>query len=160
MKTHAHARLAALTTVSVLALVLVACGSGESPTAASCMKSWNAAANADQQATLAGTVSADISFDGEFRVGTWPKSDQKVPVSVGFSEKPSGETVAQKGSCVLVLPPSRVGQMAFVEAKGKWKFVADEASEFPRAARRELAGAKAATPDALGKLKLEGGGEA
>jgi len=152
--TFRNTRLAALTTVSVVGLVLVACGGGESRTAASCTQSWNADANAGQQSTLAGAVATDIILDGEFRVGTWPNSAQKVPVRVGFASHPSGAAVAEKGSCVLVFPPTRMGQLAFVEADGKWKFVAGGDSKFPRAARRQLAGAKDGTPDALGKFKL------
>ena len=152
--TSIRARLVAVTTASSLALGVVACG-GETPTAASCADSWNADANADQQPTLAGALAADISLNGQFRVGMWSSAEQTVPVTDGFAEKPSAEAVVPKNSCLLVFPPSHVGQMAFFEAKGKWRFVRDNTgSEFPAAARRELSGAKVATPDALGKLKL------
>jgi len=139
----------------VAVLGIVACGGGETPTAASCAESWNAETNADQQATLAGAIAAGIGFDGQFRVGTWPNAEQTVPVTDGFAAKPSADAVVEKNSCVLVLPDSRVGQMAFAERHGKWLFVGEEKSTFPEAALKSVAGARTAEPDALGKLKLK-----
>jgi hypothetical protein len=152
--TFTHTRLAALTTASLLTLGLVACGGDDSQTAASCAESWNADANAKQQATLVGARSVDAILDGKFRIGTWPKSEAKVPVSDSFTLDPSGEATVQKNGCLLVFPPSRLGQMAFVEAGGKWKLVATNATKFPDDARRAVQGARVATPDVLGKVKL------
>jgi hypothetical protein len=135
-------------------LAIAACGGDDGPTAATCAESWNADANADQQATLAGAVAADINFEGQFRVGTWPEAEQTVPVTKGFAARPGAEAVVQKDTCLLVLPPSRVGQMAFAESDGKWVFVGEEKSPFPEAAAKSILGAQPAEPDALGKLKL------
>lgn len=136
-------------------LAIAACGGGGAPTAASCAESWNADGNAGQQATLAGAVAADISFEGQFRVGTWPEAERTVAVTEGFAAKPGAKAVVEKNSCLLVLPSSRVGQMAFAESDGKWVFVAEEKSPFPHAALKSIAGARTAEPDALGKLKLK-----
>jgi hypothetical protein len=153
MKTTGIALVAAV-------LVLAACGGGDTPTAASCADKWNADANVKQQATLAGVMSVDVLVGDTFRVGTWPKSEQKVSVTQGFSDTKNGRpAVVQKDSCVVLLPDSRLGQMAFVEADGKWGFVRGEKATFPAAASKSVAGARVAEPDALGKLKLEGGGE-
>lgn len=138
----------------VAVLVIAACGGGETPTAASCAESWNAEANADQQATLAGVATVDVLLDGKFRIGTWPKSEQMVPVTKGFSDPGTArKAVVSKDSCVVVLPDSRVGRQAFVESDGKWGFVREQ-SPFPKAASKSIAGARTAEPDALGKLKL------
>ena len=137
----------------VAVLGIVACGGGETPTAASCAESWNAETNAKQQATLVGVQSVDILLDDKFRVGTWPMGEQKVPVTTGFSEAKGREAVVSTNSCVVVLPDSRLGRMAFVESDGKWGFVREK-STFPKAASRSVAGARTAEPDALGKLKL------
>ena len=158
-----HTRLGVLTAVTALAFALAACGGSKSPTAASCAKSWNADANADQQAVLLAARGSDIILDGKFRVGTWPKSDENVPVAKGFASgpgfasKPSGEARVQNDSCVLVFPPTTKGNMAFVQSDdGSWKYVRDNTgSKFAAAARRELTGAKVATLDALGKVKVE-----
>lgn len=138
----------------VAVLVIAACGGGDEPTAASCADSWNADGNTDQQATLAGVVTVDVLLDGKFRVGTWPKSEQTVPVTTGFAEEKGREAVVSKGSCVVVLPDSRMGQMAFVESDGKWGFVREQ-STFPKAASKSVAGVRFAEPDALGKLTLQ-----
>src|SRR3954470_24973069 len=110
-------------------LVIAACGGDDAPTATSCAESWNADANATQQSTLAGVATVDVLLDGKFRVGTWPRGDQKVVVTEGFSDVKKGRgAVVNKGSCVVVLPDSRVGQMGFVEADGKWGFVRNQKS--------------------------------
>ena len=137
----------------VAVLGIAACGGGETPTAASCAESWNADANADQQATLAGVVTGDVLVEGKFRLGTWPNAKQTVPASNGFGKKPLGNAVVAKNSCLLVLPDSRIGQMAFAEGDGKWVFVREQ-SAFPKVASKALAGVRNAEPDALGKLKL------
>jgi hypothetical protein len=137
----------------VAVLVIAACGGGDAPTAASCADSWNADANANQQATLAGVVTVDVLLEGKFRIGTWPKSEQTVPVTTGFALAKGREAVVSKDSCLVVLPDSRMGQMAFVESDGKWGFVREQ-SPFPKAASKSVAGARTAEPDALGKLKL------
>ena len=141
------------TALVVAVLGIAACGGGDTPTAASCAESWNADTNAKQQATLVGVRSVDILLDGKFRVGTWPKGEQKVPVTTGFSEASGREAVVSKNSCLIVLPDSRLGQMAFVESDGKWGLVREK-STFPKAASKSVAGAQTAEPDALGKLKL------
>jgi hypothetical protein len=138
----------------VAVLGIAACGGGETPTAASCAESWNAETNAHQQAILVGTQSVDAILEGKFRIGTWPKSEENVPVSDSFTLDPSGKATVQKNSCLLVYPPSRLGQMAFVEAGGKWKFVATNATKFPDQARRAVEGARVVKPDALGKVTL------
>ena len=158
--TFTHTRRVAVAAVSVLAFALVACGGSDTPTAASCAESWNADTNAAQQSTLVGTRSVDIILAGQFRVGTWPKSEQKVPVTKGFATRPSGEATVTKNSCVLVFPQTREGDMAFVETDGKWQFVRDNTgSTFPKAARDAVEGARVAKPDVLGKVKLGQGGE-
>ena len=135
-------------------LVIAACGGSDAPTAASCAKSWNADANATQQATLAGVMHVDVLLNNKFRVGTWPSGDQKVSVTEGFSEVRKGrDAVVNKGNCVVALPDSRLGQMGFVEADGKWGFVRGQKSTGP--ALKSVAGAQAAEPDVLGRLKLE-----
>lgn len=137
-------------------VAIAACGGSDAPTAASCAKSWNADTNARQQATLAGLVGgANIFVADQFRVGIWPKDEQKVLVTAGFSDPKKGgrEAVVSKNSCVLLLPDSRVGRMAFVDTDGKWGFVR-ETQAFPKAAVRAIAHARNAKPDVLGKLKL------
>lgn len=147
MKTTGVALVAAV-------LVIAACGGGDAPTAASCAESWNADANARQQATLAGVRAVDVLLDGNYRVGTWPRGDQKVTVTEGFSVVKKGHgAVVNKGSCVVVLPDSSIGQMGFVETDGKWGFVRNQKST--EAALKSVAGARVAEPDALGKLKLQ-----
>ena len=140
--------------LAVAVLGIAACGGSETPTATSCAESWNADANAKQQATLVGAQSVDALLAGKFRIGTWPKTDQNVPVANGFTLDPSGKTTVQKHSCLLVLPPSRLGQMAFVEAGGRWRLVATNATKFPEQAKRAVEGARVVEPDALGKVKL------
>src|SRR4051812_28053722 len=153
MKTTGTALVAAV-------LVIAACGGGDAPTAASCADKWNADANANQQATLAGVVSVDVLVGHRFRVGTWPKSEQKVSVTEGFSKtKNARPAIVSKDSCVVLLPDSSVGQMAFIEADGKWGFVWGKKATFPEAASKSVAGARFVKPDVLGKLKLEGAGE-
>ena len=139
----------------VAVLGITACGGAETPTAASCAESWNAESNAKQQATLVGTRSIDAVLDGKFRIGTWPKAEAKVPVSSGFTLDPNGEATVKQNSCLLVYPPSRLGQMAFIEADGKWKLVATNATKFPNAARRAVEGARVVEPDALGKVTVK-----
>lgn len=149
MKTTGIALVAAV-------LVIAACGDGDAPTAASCADKWNADANAKQQATLAGVVTVDVLVGDKFRVGTWPKGEQKVSVTEGFAEVKRGRpAVVGKDSCVVLLPDSRLGQMAFVETDGKWGFVRGAKATFPEAASKSVAGARLAEPDALGKLKLQ-----
>ncbi|MFL5840098.1 MAG: hypothetical protein ACJ77Z_06575, partial [Thermoleophilaceae bacterium] len=109
-----------------------------------------------QQATLAGVVTVDVLVGDKFRVGTWPKGEQKVSVTEGFAEVKRGRpAVVGKDSCVVLLPDSRLGQMAFVETDGKWGFVRGAKATFPEAASKSVAGARLAEPDALGKLKLQ-----
>jgi hypothetical protein len=143
---------------------LTACGGDDNnaaaaATAESCAKSWNAGANADQQATLAGTMVVDAGFEGQVRVGTWPKDKQNVATRKSFALKDGAKAVVSKGSCLVVLPDSaRFGQMAFAESDGGWVFVANpdgKAPPFPTAAAKVIAGPRAAEPDALGKLQLQ-----
>jgi hypothetical protein len=147
--------------LAVAVLGIAACGGSDAPTAASCAKSWNADANAQQQATLAGVAAVDILVGDKFRVGTWPKSEQTVSVTEGFSDTPTGrDAVVNKNACVVLLPDSTMGQMAFVETDGKWGFVRSDLDKgvkttFADAALKSIAGARNAEPDALGKLKLE-----
>lgn len=145
----------------VVALVVAACGGGDgAPTAASCTKSWNADANATQQATLAGVRAVDVLVGGNYRIGTWPKGERKVSVTEGFADTAKGrDAVVSKNACVVLLPDSRLGQMAFVEADGKWGFVRGDEDgpvkkTFADAALKSIAGARNAEPDALGKLRL------
>src|SRR3954471_20570457 len=120
MKTTGIALVAAV-------LVIAACGGDDAPTEASCADKWNADANANQQATLAGVVTVDVLVGDKFRVGTWPKGEQKVSVTEGFTEVKRGRpAVVGKDSCVVLLPDSRLGKMAFVVADGKWGFVRGE----------------------------------
>jgi hypothetical protein len=143
----------------MVALGVAACGGGDkSPTAASCAESWNAEANATQQATLAGVAAVDVLVGDKYRVGTWPKGEQKVSVTEGFSQAKGRDAVVSKNACVVLLPDSSMGQMAFVETGDKWGFVAREKATFPDAALKSIAGARFAEPDVLGKLKLVGGG--
>ena len=102
-------QLATLIAIRAFGLAFLACGDDDSSSsektgagamssAERCIHSWNAAANAYQQATLAGAMSAAISLEGEFRVGTWPKSKRTVPVTHGFAIHPSGRAgVARRG---------------------------------------------------------------
>jgi hypothetical protein len=150
MKTTGIALVAAV-------LVIAACGGGDAPTAASCADSWNADANVKQQATLAGVLQGNVLVGDKFRVGTWPKGEQKVSVTEGFADVKDGRpAVVGKDSCVIVLPDSRLGRMAFVEADGKWGYVWGTKATFPEAASKSVAGARLAEPDVLGKLKLQG----
>jgi hypothetical protein len=151
-----------VTPVATVALTaaLAACGREDAPTAQSCVDRWNAETNTGYQATLAGAISASVSLDGAFRVGTWPKGEETVPFlsdKDSFSDGPaSGRASVAKDSCLVVFPPSgRVGQMAFFEDDGKWYFARDTQSGFPAEARSTVAGAREVTPDALGKLKLK-----
>jgi hypothetical protein len=171
--TFSNHRLTAALVVSAFAMSITACGGGDDENAApakkataaakpatadGCAKSWNANANADQQATLAGTMVVDAGFEGQLRVGTWPKGTQSVATRKGFAMKDGAKAVVGKGSCLVVLPDSaRYGQMAFAESDGKWVFVANPEGKapFPTAAARAIAGARAAEPDALGKLTLQ-----
>jgi hypothetical protein len=171
--TFSHHRLISALVLSALAMSITACGGDDNEKAApakkataaakpatadSCAKSWNADANADQQATLAGTYVVDAAFEGQLRVGTWPKGAQSVGTRKGFGLTDSAKAVVSKGSCLVVLPDSgRYGQMAFAESDGKWVFVANpegKAPPFPTAAAKAIEGARAAEPDALGRLKL------
>lgn len=175
--TFPNHRLITALVVSTVAMNLTACGGGDDEKAApakkaaaakpaaakpatadSCAKSWNADGNADQQATLAGTMVIDAGYKGQLRVGTWPKGAQTVPTRKGFGETGT-KAVVSKGSCLVVLPDSaRYGQMAFAESDGKWVFVADpdvKTAPFPTAAAKAIEGAQAAEPDALGKLALQ-----
>lgn len=140
-------------------VVIAACGGSDAPTAASCAERWNADGNATQQATLAGVAAVDIVVGDQYRVGTWPNGEQKVSVTQGFSDadKVKGrEAVVSKNGCVVLLPDTTMGRMAFVEtADGKWGFVWGKKATFPRAAVKAIEGAQNAKPDALGKLKLE-----
>ena len=144
----------------VVALVIAACGGDETPTAASCTESWNADGNATQQATLAGVVTIDVLVGDKFRVGTWPKGEQKVSVTEGFADTAKGRNaVVNKNACVVLLPDSRMGQMAFVESDGTWGFVRgdrarDKNATFADAALKSIAAPRNAEPDALGKLRL------
>jgi hypothetical protein len=140
----------------IAALGVAACGGGDAPTAASCADSWNADANAKQQATLAGVAAVDILVGDKYRVGTWPKSQQKVSVTEGFSQAKGREAVVDKDSCVVLLPDSSMGQMAFVQTGDTWGFIARGKATFPDAALKSIAGARFAKPDVLGKLKLVG----
>ena len=171
--TFTHHRLITALVVSAIAMGITACGGNDEnaapskkataaakpATADSCAKSWNANANADQQSTLAGTMVVDAGFEGQLRVGTWPKGTQSVRTRKGFATKDSAKAIVSKGSCLVVLPDSaRYGQMAFAESDGKWVFVANpdgKAPPFPTAAAKAIAGARAAEPDALGKLVLQ-----
>jgi hypothetical protein len=149
---NGHAVLAAVAVSA--AFGALGCGD-DALSAGDCVKSWNAKGNVHQQSTLAGAMAADISLDGDFRVGTWPSGERKVPVTDGFAARPSGDGVVAKHSCVVVMPPSRVGRMAFFEADAKWRFVRDNTgSQFPADALRELAKAPPASPNALGQLEL------
>src|SRR3954467_2685993 len=153
--TYARIRLVAVTAAALLGVAIAGCGDEANPTAASCAESWNADANATQQATLAGVVTVNVLVGDKFRVGTWPKSEQKVSVTEGVTEEKRGRpAVVGKDSCVVLLPDSRLGQMAFVEADGRWGFVRGKKATFPEAASKSVAGARLAQPDALGKLKL------
>jgi hypothetical protein len=135
---------------------IAACGGDDAPTAASCAESWNANANAKQQATLVGVRAVDVLVGDRYRVGTWPNGEQTVSVTEGFSDVAKGhDAVVNKNACVVLLPDSRLGQMAFVETDGKWGFVRGEKATFPDAAAKSIAGAKNAQPDALGKLALQ-----
>src|SRR3954453_5891071 len=146
MKTTGIALVAAV-------LVIAACGDGNVQTAANCADSWNANRNETQQATLAGVVSVDVLVGHKFRVGTGPKSEQRVSVTEGFSKTKNGRpAVVSKDSCVVLLPDSSVGQMGFIEADGKWGFVWGKKATFPEAASESVAGARFGEPDALGKL--------
>ncbi|HEX6713789.1 MAG TPA: hypothetical protein VF066_10400 [Thermoleophilaceae bacterium] len=141
-----------------LTLAFAACGGDDKPTATSCLDDWNADGNAGYQSIMAGTNAVDIILDGAFRVGTWPKGEQTVPVlnaKDGFSDKASGRASVAKNSCLVVYPPTREGAMAFFESDGKWHFARDIHSKFPKEAQSAVAGARAVTPDALGKLKLK-----
>lgn len=147
------------TRIALVAAVLgiAACGGDDAPTAASCTQRWNADANATQQATLAGVTAVDVLVGDKFRIGTWPNGEQKVSVTEGFSDADKGHghaAVVKKNSCVVLLPDSTMGQMAFVEADGKWGFVWGKKATFPEAALKSIAGARNAKPDALGKLAL------
>jgi hypothetical protein len=151
------------TRIALVAAVLglAACGGGDTPDAASCTKSWNSAANATQQSTLAGVRVVDVLVADNFRVGTWPKGERKVTVTKGFSDRAHGrEATVGKNACVVLLPDSRMGQMAFVEADdGKWGFVVNEEAKgpketFPDDALKAIAGARNVKPDVLGKLAL------
>ena len=62
--------------------------------------------------------------------------------------------VVKKNSCVILLPDSTLGRMAFVQVDGKWGFVWGKKATFPAAAAKSISGARDAEPDALGKLKL------
>jgi hypothetical protein len=147
------------TGIALVAAVLgiAACGGGETPTASSCAESWNADANAKQQATLAGVAAVDILVGDTFRIGTWPKGEQNVSVTEGFGDSAHGRpAVVSKNACVVLLPDSTMGQMAFVETDGKkWGFIASEKATFPDAALKSVAAPRVAQPDALGKLKLQ-----
>ena len=151
-------RLAASVATAALTLAFAACGGEDKPTAKSCLDSWNAEDNAGYQAVLAGTLNVDIILDGSFRVGTWPKGEQTVPFlsdKDGFSEKPaSGRARVAKNDCLVVYPPTRLGEMAFFEGDGKWHFVRVKHSGFAKEAAKAVAGARKVTPDVLGKLKL------
>lgn len=139
-----------------VALVIAACGGDETPTAASCTQRWNADGNATQQATLAGVAAVDVLVGDKYRVGTWPKGEQTVSATQGFSDAAKGhDAVVRKNACVVLLPDSTLGRMAFVESDGKWGFVWGKKATFPGAVVRAIAGAHNAQPDALGKLKLE-----
>ena len=176
--TFPNHRLITALVVSTVAMNITACGGGDDEKAApakkaaaakpaaakpatadSCVKSWNADRNTDQQATLAGTMVVDAGFKGQLRVGTWPKGTQRVATRKGFGSRDSGKAAVSKGSCLVVLPDSaRFGQMAFAESDGKWVFVANpdgKAPPFPTAAAKAIEGAQAAEPDALGKLALQ-----
>jgi len=172
--TFSNHRLITALVVSAAAIGITACGGGNDKNAApakqaaaaakpasadSGLKSWNANANADQQATLAGTMVVDAGFEGQLRVGTWPKGTQSVATRKGFALKDGARAVVSKGSCLVVLPDSaRYGQMAFAESDGNWVFVANpdgKAPPFPTAAAKVIAGARAAEPDSLGKLTLQ-----
>jgi hypothetical protein len=171
--TFSNHRLITALVVSAFAMGITACGGDDEnaapakkataaakpATADSCAKSWNADTNADQQATLAGTMVVDAAFEGQLRVGTWPKGTQSVPTRKGFGTTDSAKAVVSKGSCLVVLPDSgRYGQMAFAESDGKWVFIAnpeEKNAPFPTAAAKAIAGARAAEPDALGKLTLQ-----
>ena len=151
------------TRIALVAAVLgiAACGGDDTPTAASCTKSWNADANATQQATLAGVGATDILVGDRYRIGTWPKGEQKVSVTDGFGDTDTGHAaVVGKNACVILLPDSTLGQMAFVETDGKWGLVRGDEDRrgaektWADAALKSVAGAKDVEPDALGKLKL------
>lgn len=151
------------TRIALVAAVLgiAACGGGDTPTAASCTKSWNADANATQQATLAGVRAVDVLVADNFRVGTWPKDERKVSVTEGFAATPKkgSDAVVNKNACVVLLPDSTMGQMAFVESNGKWAFVRSDVDRdlnatFADAALKSITGARNVKPDALGKLEL------
>jgi hypothetical protein len=145
--------------LAVAVVAIAACGGSDAPTAASCADSWNADANAKQQATLAGVAAVDILVGDEYRVGTWPKGEQKVSVTEGFGAEEGGRpAVVSKNSCVVLLPDSTYGRMAFVETGDKWGFVRGKKQAFPAAAVKSVAGARVAEPDALGKLKLAAAG--
>jgi hypothetical protein len=138
-------------------VAIAACGGSDAPTAASCAESWNADSNTTQQATLAGVAAVDVLVGDNYRVGTWPKNEQKVNVTEGFGQSKGRPAVVSKNSCIVLLPDSRLGQMVFVETGDKWGFIARQKSTFPKAALKSIAGARIAEPDALGKLKLVGG---
>ena len=149
-------RLATLIGVISFGCALAACGGDDEVSAAQgCVDSWNRAANEGHQASLAGAVSAVGLPPDAFRVGTWPKSERTVPVhspKAAFAD-PDGRAVVPKGSCLIIVPPSRVGEMTFFEDQGKWQFVTE--TRFPADARRSVADAEVAVADALGKLKLK-----
>jgi hypothetical protein len=143
------------------ALGIVACGGDKAPTATSCGQRWNDDANATQQATLAAATASSVLVGDTFRVGTWPNGEQKVPVisSTSWSggrplSVSARAAVVKKNSCVILLPDSTLGRMAFVQVDGKWGFVWGKKATFPAAAAKSISGARDAEPDALGKLKL------
>ena len=145
------------TRIALVAAVLgiAACGGDKAPTAASCAQHWNVDANATQQATLAGVRAIDVLVGDKFRVGIWPEGEQKVSVTEGFSAAEKGRgAVVKTNSCVVLLPDTTMGRMAFVETDGKWGFVWGKKATFPDAVVKSISGARNAQPDALGKLRL------
>jgi len=152
-------RLASLLVVISLGCAVAACGGDNEESAAQrCNDSWNADANQGHQASLAGAVSAVELPPDAFRVGTWPKAQRAVPVhspKAAFAG-PDGRAVVPKGSCLIIVPPSREGEMTFFEGQGKWQFVRSvDRTRFPAEARRSVADAEEATADAVGKLTLK-----
>jgi hypothetical protein len=82
-------------------------------------------------------------------------------VTEGFADTATGRNaVVNKNACVVLLPDSTMGQMAFVVSDGTWGFVrgdraTDKNATFADAALKSIVGSRNAEPDALGKLRLK-----
>ena len=161
--------------IAACALVAAGCGddddddsSGEQTSATTsassvqtCIDSWNEESNEALQTALAGAISASGADPEALQVGTWPKSERTVDYRSGedaFGDV-TGQATVPTDACLIIVPPSQAGDLAYFEADGKWHFVIRPADEprgekFQVAAERLIAGAETATVDALGKLSL------